>query len=321
MVEVVIAGGGVSGLYFAYRLLSAVPDVKATVVDPKPYHEFLIGVPMAFGGLVEFDQLKFPFSSMGRIRHVQSEVVEVAEDGGFKLADGSVLRGDYNVLAVGSVRLGPETYFTVDGAKALYEKVKSAKAVRFIVDETYPVIGFQEIAIAVKSLWRSKEVSIHMVYVHPDYRWLFELHSHLFREFGIPITDEPPASYSPGELLVTVPSTVLHPLARGLALGPLFETQYPNTYLIGESSLIKLRLPPLGWGAIWQASLLASAIASEIRGGYAEVEADEWTALNDPDRFKQYFTLRMSKGIPLVALRGLYELWRSKVVGTLSGSA
>lgn len=315
MVKVVVAGGGISGIYFTYRLLSAVPDAEIVLVDPKERHEFLIGIPMAFGGLVEFDDLKFPFRAMRRVKHIQGEVIEV-DRGGFRLADGSAVGGDYNILAVGSVRLGPEVYYTVDGAKALYEKTKAARAVRFIVDETYPVIGFQEIAIAVKSVWRNKDVSIHIVYVHDDYRWLFELHSRLFEEFGIAVTDEPPRP-APGELHVMVPSTVAHPLARGLRVGPLFDTQYPGVYLIGETSLMKLGLPPLGWGAIWQAAVLASAIANEIKTGVAEAEVDEWTSLNDPDRFKQYLVYRMSKGVPLIALKGLHELWRGRVMRTL----
>jgi len=35
--RVVVVGGGIAGLYFAYRLLSAVKDVGAILVDPQDY--------------------------------------------------------------------------------------------------------------------------------------------------------------------------------------------------------------------------------------------------------------------------------------------
>jgi NADH dehydrogenase FAD-containing subunit len=315
MKSVVIAGGGISGVYLAHKIVTALDDVKVYLVDPKPYHEFVMGIPMAFAGLVKFDDLRMSLDSLKRVEHVRDEVVDVRESG-LKLASGEVIRGDYNVLAVGAFKIGDD-FYSVEGAEAFYRAAETAPAVRFVIDELYPVMGFGEIAMAVKSLWPQKEVSIHLVYVHPDYKWLFEAFSAQMAKLGISLSEEPPPTEDKAEIHVVVPELNPHPLTKGLKVGPLFETQYDRTYLIGDTSLMKLGLPPLGWGAIWQASVLAQAIVSDIKEGAAEVEIDEWTYMKDPDKFKQYLTYRMTKGVPLVHLRGLYDLWRTKIFGSL----
>lgn len=315
MKSIVIAGGGISGVYLAHKLVTALEDVKVYLVDPKPYHEFVMGIPMAFAGLVRFEDLKMSLDSLKRVEHLRDEVVDVKE-GGLKLASGEVIKGDYQILAVGAFKVGDD-FYSVEGAEAFYRAVETATAVRFIVDELYPVMGFGELATAIKTLWPQKEVSIHLVYVHPDYKWLFDSFSATFAKHGVVVTEEPPPTGNKGEIHVVVPELNMHPLAKGLKVGALFETQYDRTYLIGDSSLIKLGLPPIGWGAIWQASVVAQAIVSEIKEGAADVEIDEWTYMKDPDKFKQYFTYRMTKGVPLVQLRGLYELWRTKIFGAL----
>ena len=55
------------------------------------------------------------------------------------------------MLAPGAVKLGSVNYWTLNGARELYNKVVSAKAVRFIVNTFTPVIGFQELAYAIKT--------------------------------------------------------------------------------------------------------------------------------------------------------------------------
>ncbi|MEL9990617.1 MAG: hypothetical protein QXP98_00265 [Thermoproteus sp.] len=110
-----------------------------------------------------------------------------------------------------------------------------------------------------------------------------------------------------------------HPLAVGLEVDPAtFETQYRGVYLIGDSSLVKLGLPPIGWGALWQASILAKALAREIETGVFEIEMDEWTALGDKDKFLKWFAYRMTTSTPLAHLKGLYDLWKDSVWRTLA---
>lgn len=315
MKSIVIAGGGISGVYLAYKLASQLEDVKIYLIDPKPYHEFVMGIPMALAGLVKFEDLRMPLDGLKRVKYVRDEVVDVRESG-LKLSSGEIVRGDYNVLAVGSFKVGDD-FFSVEGAEAFFNAVSAATAVRFVVDELYPIMGFGEIAISIKTLWPQKEVSIHMVYVHPDYKWLFDAYKETFEKYGVLFTEEPPPNDRRGELHVVVPELYLHPLAKGLKVGSLFETQYDRTYIIGDSSLMKIGLPPIGWGALWQASVLSQAISSEIKSGAIEVEVDEWSYMKDPDKFKQYFTYRMTKGVPLVQLKGLYDIWKTKVFGSL----
>ncbi|MCC6036459.1 MAG: NAD(P)/FAD-dependent oxidoreductase, partial [Pyrobaculum sp.] len=80
---------------------------------------------------------------------------------------GGPVCGDYLVLAPGAVKLGSVNYWTLNGARELYNKVVSAKAVRFIVNTFTPVIGFQELAYAIKTMFPEKEVSVHVVYASP----------------------------------------------------------------------------------------------------------------------------------------------------------
>ena len=86
--------------------------------------------------------------------------------------------------------------------------------------------------------------------------------------------------------------------------------------MIGDSSLIKLGLPPIGWGAIWQASTLAEAIGNAITRGVMEAEVGDWV-FSDSDRFIRWFTYRMARGTPLVELRGLLDMWLREVVAAL----
>ncbi len=178
-------------MYLAHKIVTALDDVKVYLVDPKPYHEFVMGIPMAFAGLVKFDDLRMSLDSLKRVEHVRDEVVDVRESR-LKLASGEVIRGDYNVLAVGAFKIGDD-FYSVEGAEAFYRAAETAPAVRFVIDELYPVMGFGEIAMAVKSIWPQKEVSIHLVYVHPDYRWLFEAFSAQMAKLGISLSEEPPA--------------------------------------------------------------------------------------------------------------------------------
>lgn len=87
-------------MYFAYKLLQELPDAEVVLIEPKDHHEFTMGIPMAFAGLVEFKDLKMPFSSLKRVRHIRDQVVAV-EPGGFRLSTGELIDGDYEVLAIG----------------------------------------------------------------------------------------------------------------------------------------------------------------------------------------------------------------------------
>jgi hypothetical protein len=78
-------------------------------------------------------------------------------------------------------------------------------------------------------------------------------------------------------------------------------------YLIGDSSLIKLDLPPVGWGALWQAAIAAQAIASEITKGYVEV--DHWGG-KDKESFRNWLTYRMTTGTPLSTYVVSMTLWK-----------
>ena len=123
------------------------------------------------------------------------------------------------------------------------------------------------------------------------------------------VSRDPPERQQ-GELHVSVPVAKVHPLAANLEVEPsTFETDIEHVYLIGDSSLIKLDLPPVGWGALWQAAIAAQAIASEITKGYVEVEVDHWGG-KDKESFRNWLTYRMTTGTPLVHLRGLYDLWK-----------
>lgn len=191
--------------------------MKVYLVDPKPYHEFVMGIPMALAGLLRFDDLKMSFNYLKRVEHIRDEVVDVKESG-LKLAGGEVIKGDYHVLAIGAFRIGDDIY-SVDGAEAFYKAVEGAEAVRFIVDELYPAMGFNEISLAIKMLWPQKEVSIHLVYVHPDYLWLFNSFKDTFAKHGVVVTEEPPMVSNKREIHVLVPELSIHPLAKGAQSG------------------------------------------------------------------------------------------------------
>ncbi|MFN7105628.1 MAG: NAD(P)/FAD-dependent oxidoreductase, partial [Pyrobaculum sp.] len=192
------------------------------------------------------------------------------------------------------------------------------KAVRFIVNVITPVIGFQEIAFSLKTRHPEKEVSIHLVYIDDDYISLLQPWRRWAETAGLQLSDEPPPPKREGELYISVPSLVAHPLVERLEVDPAtFETQYSRMYLIGDSSLIKLNLPPIGWGALWQAATLAKAIAGEISGGVFEITAETWDVTAGKDKFYQWLTHRMTSGTPLAHLRGLYDLWKNHVIKSL----
>ncbi|MGC9118071.1 MAG: FAD-dependent oxidoreductase [Thermoproteus sp.] len=316
MRRVVVVGGGIAGIYFAYRLLQAA-QAEVVLVEPKPVHEFVIGIPMAYGGLVDFKDLIFPLSQLKKVRHVWDHAT--ALDGTcVRLSNTRDVCGDYVVLAPGSYKVGTAEYWSVEGAERLYELMKKARAVRFIVSEFTPVIGFQEIAYAVKTRFPEKEVSVHLVYVSDDYVFLLEPWKAKAKEIGVEVTSDPPPHKAVDELHISVPAVRPHPLTAGLELKPeTLETQYERVYLIGDSALLKLGLPPIGWGSLWQASLAAQAVASEISKGYVEISPDEWSSQSDPESFKRWLTFRMTTGTPLVHLKGLYQLWARNVVASL----
>jgi len=316
--RVVVIGGGIAGLYFTYRLLSAVREVEVVLVDPKDYHEFVVGVPMAVAGLVEFKDLLFPFRQLTKAKFVKARVAAVDGKCAIPAENGGLICGDYLVLAPGALRIGSAQYWSVEGGAAIAQAAARAKAVRFIVNDFMPVMGFQELAYSIKARWPEKEVSVHLVYVGEDYQLLLEPWKKWASEVGVKILDEAP-TWRPDELYINVPVVRPHPLAAGLEVDPAtFETQYERVYLIGDSSLIMLGLPPIGWGALWQAATLAKAIASELESGVFEVEAETWLAEGDKEKFRQWMVYRMTSGTPLAHVRGLYDLWRQQVWRTVA---
>ncbi len=93
---------------------------------------------------------------------------------------------------------------------------------------------------------------------------------------------------------MSVPAAKAHPLAANLEVAPTtFETDIQRVYLIGDSSLIKLDLPLVGWGALWQATIAAQAVASEILKGHVEVEVNQWDG-RDKDSFRNWLTYCMT---------------------------
>ncbi|AET31601.1 NAD-binding protein [Pyrobaculum ferrireducens] len=317
--RVVVVGGGVAGLYFASEFLKFAPHVTLVVVDPKPIHEFVIGIPLAFAGLVDFEDLAFPFSDLRRVVHVKAAVVSV-EGGCVRTNTGPVqVCGDYVVLAPGGYKVGSAEYWSVEGSRRLFQAVEGSRAVRFVVNEFTPVAGFAEIAYAIKTRFPEKDVSIHVVFIHDDYKMFMSIQREHMVKSGVEISEEPPP-YREGELRVSVPAVRIHPIAAGLDVDPVtFETQHERVYLIGDSSLLKLGLPPIGWGALWQASTLARALAQEVSTGVFEVEATDWVVAGDRERFLKWLTYRMTTGTPVVHLKGLFDLWRASVLRPLSG--
>jgi len=312
VVRVVVVGGGIAGVYFISRLLELVKDVEVVLVEPEDHHFFVVGVPMAFGGLVDFQELVFPLSTLRRVRHLKFSAAAVSQEKDKPCVRGAregPVCGDYLVLAPGAVKLGSVNYWTLDGARELYNKAASAKAVRFIVNVFTPVIGFQELAYAIKTRFPEKEVSIHVVYASPDYDFLLDAWVSKAQKVGIEMSRDPP-EWRRGELHVSVPVARVHPLVTNLEVAPTtFETDIERVYLIGDSSLIKLDLPPVGWGALWQATIVAQAVASEILKGHVEVEVNHWDRW-DKESFRNWLTYHMITGTPLVHLRGLYDLWK-----------
>jgi len=104
--KVVVVGGGIAGLYFTYRLLSAAGEVEDVLVDPKDYHEFAVGVPMAVAGLVEFKDLLFPFRQLTKAKFVKARVAKVDGKCGRPAVGSGLISGDYLVLAPGALHIG-----------------------------------------------------------------------------------------------------------------------------------------------------------------------------------------------------------------------
>lgn len=319
--RVVVVGGGVAGLYFASQFLRLVPAASVYLVDPKPVHEFVIGIPIAIAGLVDFRDLIYPFERLRRVIYVKATAAAV-EDRCIRTREGPPkLCGDYVVLAPGGMKLGSVEYWTVRGAEELLQAAQGARAIRFVVNELTPLMGFQEIAYSLKARFPEKEVSIHLVYIGDDYRLLLEPWREQASKIGLVIEEEPPPPKRGGELHLSVPVLRPHPLAVELEVDPVtFETQFDRVYLIGDSSLVKLGLPPIGWGALWQGSTLARALAQEIAAGVFEVDVADWTAAGDRERFLKWLTYRMTTGTPLAHLKSLYDLWMGGVVRPLSDS-
>jgi len=316
--RVVVVGGGIAGLYFTHRLLSAARGVEVVLVDPKDYHEFVVGVPMAVAGLVEFKDLLFPFRQLTKAKFVKAKIATIDERCARPAEGSGPICGDYLVLAPGALRIGSAQYWSVEGGAAIAQAAAGAKAVRFIVNELTPVIGFQELAYSIKARWPEKEVTVHLVYVGDDYQFLLEPWKKWALEIGVEVSEDPP-EWRPDELYINVPAVRPHPLAAELEVDPAtFETQLEHVYLIGDSSLLKLGLPPVGWGALWQAATLARAIARELEGGVFEVEAESWLAEGDKDKFLRWVVYHMTSGTPLAHLKGLYDLWRGQVWRFLS---
>jgi hypothetical protein len=133
----------------------------------------------------------------------------------------------------------------------------------------------------------------------------------------VEVSSDPP-EWRHGELHVSVPVARAHPLVANLEVPPTtFETDIERVYLIGDSSLIKLDLPPVGWGALWQATIAAQAVASEILKGHVEVEVNHWGG-RDKDSFSNWLTYRMTTGTSLVHLRGLYDLMEKDCTKSLT---
>lgn len=313
----VVVGGGVAGLYFAYRLLRAV-EARVTLVDRGDRHEFTLGIPLAIAGLVDFDSLVTPFSALTRLAYVRAEAAAVEGRCVRTRGGPPEVCGDRLVLAPGSMKLGSAGYWTVEGARALLRRAAAAKAVRFVVSDESPLLGFQDVAYSLKAAFPRKEVSIHLAYMGDDYRPLLEPARRWLEEAGVAVEDGPPPRKAEGELHVSVPAVRLHPLAAPLEVDPAtFETQFERVYLIGHSSLMKLGLPPVDWGSLWQAATLAEAIAGEISGGVFEVEADSWLRPGDGEAFYRRLTrgLEAEGDAPLSRLKALHERWREVLDG------
>jgi hypothetical protein len=50
------------------------------LVEPEDHHFFVVGVPMAFGGLVDFQELVFPLSTLSRVRHLKFGATALSQE-------------------------------------------------------------------------------------------------------------------------------------------------------------------------------------------------------------------------------------------------
>jgi hypothetical protein len=132
-------------VYFTSRLLNLFKDVEMVLVEPEDHHFFVVGVPMAFGGLVDFQELVFPLSTLRRVRHLKFAATALSQEKDRPCVRGAregPVCGDCIVLAPDAVRIGSVNYWTLNGAQELHNKAASARAVRFIVNVFTPVMGF-----------------------------------------------------------------------------------------------------------------------------------------------------------------------------------
>jgi hypothetical protein len=259
---------------------------------------------MAFVGLVSFEDLLFYYKDMSRITHIGEEPVRIDKNGVFTSA-GTRYKGDVIVVAIDALRIGPPSFSTVEEAELLYKLAERANAVRFVVDVTIPPYELQDIAIAIKTAWPRKDVSIHVLSAPQTPL----LNVRRLAIFGIEVSDTPPPDLGE-ELHVEVPSLEPHPLARGLYVGPLYETQYSGIYLIGETSLIKMGVFPTPLAILQQTALLSDLLLSS--GGYVELDP-----LESEEPFLQITTSASLAEIPLIALKSVYNIWADEILGVL----
>ncbi|MEM0370181.1 MAG: NAD(P)/FAD-dependent oxidoreductase [Pyrobaculum sp.] len=283
-------------------------DLSILLIDPREAHEFTPGIPMAVAGVVNFDDLVFPFRHMNKITYVKGHVTWV--DGncvGVFNKSTTEFCGDYVVLAPGGLKVGGVEYWSVEGARALAEKIQNLSGVRFVVNTATPVMGFQEVAYSIKSRHPERVVSVHLIYVSSDYAHFLEVTKKWAASIGVEITEDPPPLDD--TLHVTVPTIAENPLATGLEVDPanLRDTtpwSLPNRRHLAH----KVKTPPSGQGHT-MASLHARQSNSKLTGGVLEIEASHWTDVTNRDKFYRWFVWRMTTGTPLAQLKGMYHLW------------
>jgi len=149
--RIVILGAGTGGTLTANRLRKALPDAAITVVDENDRHVYQPGLLFVPFGMADPDDIVRPRGKQlhkgidyhrSAIDHVDIERHEV------HLADGTTLGYDVLVVATGS-RLVPEetegltgpgwmekvfTFYDLDGATALAEKLATFDRGRFVVN-------------------------------------------------------------------------------------------------------------------------------------------------------------------------------------------
>ncbi|MEZ0248909.1 MAG: NAD(P)/FAD-dependent oxidoreductase [Thermoproteus sp.] len=309
--RIVIAGGGLAGLYAAYRTHKAAPDVEVVLIDGRPHHEFVMGAPLAIRGLVGFGDLKFPLTRLSAVKFVEGHVAGV-EGNCVRLEGGGEVCGDYVLLAPGSYRGEAAGFWTLDGVERTYKLASSARAIRFIINDVYPVKGFQDVARALKRRFPGLEVSIHVVSMTDDIKAFLKPYIDHAAKVGIYVTDEPPPPIRPGEVHIPVPSARPHPLIVKLDPDPAtFETRFEGVYAVGEAALAAVGMPPSGMLSLKQTGKVVDMVLEGALKGYVEAEP-----LGDLDDFGIYY--KYLACTPVKELFDFYELWRNSVITTLA---